>query len=44
MITVGYGDITPKTDRTKLFIIYVMISASMIFGYKQNFDYFLREI
>ena len=36
MITVGYGDITPKTDRTKLFVIFVMISASGIFGYVMN--------
>ena len=36
MITVGYGDVTPKSDKTKIFVIFCMIVASGIFGYVMN--------
>ena len=36
MITVGYGDITPKSNRSKFFVICCMIIASGIFGYVMN--------
>ena len=36
MITVGYGDITPKSNETKLFTIVIMIISSGIFGYIMN--------
>ena len=36
MVTVGYGDIVPKTYETKLFVIVVMLSAGTFFGYVMN--------
>ena len=36
MITVGYGDITPKTSNQKIFTIIVMILSSGLFGYVMN--------
>jgi len=36
MITVGYGDITPKSTITKIFVIFVMIISSGVFGYVMN--------
>ena len=36
MITVGYGDITPKTNDTKIFTIFCMIVGNGIFGYVMN--------
>ena len=36
MITVGYGDITPKSDNTRIFTIFVMIFSSGMFGYVMN--------
>jgi hypothetical protein len=36
MITVGYGDITPKSDSTRMFTIFVMIFSSGMFGYVMN--------
>ena len=36
MITVGYGDITPKSNETKIFTIVIMIFSSGIFGYTMN--------
>jgi hypothetical protein len=36
MITVGYGDITPKSDSTRIFTIFVMIFSSGMFGYVMN--------
>ena len=36
MITVGYGDITPKSDNTRIFTIFVMILANGFFVYCMN--------
>jgi hypothetical protein len=36
MITVGYGDITPRSDATRVFNIFVMIFSSGMFGYVMN--------
>jgi len=36
MITVGYGDITPKSDTTRIFTIFIMIFSSGMFGYIMN--------
>ena len=36
MITVGYGDITQKSNETKIFTIVIMIFSSGIFGYIMN--------
>jgi hypothetical protein len=36
MITVGYGDITPKSDITRLFNILIMFLTSIIFAYVMN--------
>ena len=36
MITVGYGDITPKTDNTRLITIFIMVFSSALFGYIMN--------
>ena len=36
MITVGYGDITPKSDITRLFNIIIMFLTSIIFAYVMN--------
>jgi hypothetical protein len=36
MITVGYGDITPKSDQTRIFTIFIMVFSSGMFGYVMN--------
>lgn len=36
MISVGYGDITPKTTNSRLFTILIMIFSSGLFGYVMN--------
>lgn len=36
MITIGYGDISPKNTNERLFSIFVMILASGVFGYVMN--------
>lgn len=36
MITIGYGDISPKNTNERLFGIFVMILASGVFGYVMN--------
>lgn len=36
MITIGYGDIRPVTDREKLFLIFMSFFASGIVGYTIN--------
>ena len=45
MVTVGYGDITPKTEREKLFIIVITIISCGLFGYSMNtigkYNYFI---
>ena len=34
--TVGYGDITPQTNKERLFCMLIMIAGSAIFGYSVN--------
>lgn len=36
MSTIGYGDIAPITDDEKLFMIFMSLFASMLFGYTIN--------
>lgn len=36
MITVGYGDVSPKTTPEMLFSIFAMVLASGIFGYSMS--------
>lgn len=36
MITIGYGDISPKNTIERSFGIFVMILASGVFGYVMN--------
>ena len=36
MSTVGYGDITPKSDQTRIFTIFIMVFSSGMFGYVMN--------
>jgi hypothetical protein len=36
MSTIGYGDIAPVTDDEKLFMSFMSLFASMIFGYTIN--------
>lgn len=36
MTTIGYGDITPKTQIELLFSIFAMVLASGIFGYSMS--------
>jgi hypothetical protein len=36
MITVGYGDIVPKTSGERIFTIFIMILASGVFAYTMN--------
>jgi hypothetical protein len=36
MSTIGYGDISPITDDEKLFMIFMSLFASMLFGYTIN--------
>jgi hypothetical protein len=36
MITVGYGDITPQSTRSRTFTIFSMVIASGFFGYVMN--------
>jgi hypothetical protein len=36
MITVGYGDITPRSDSTRLYTIVVMVFSSGLFAFINN--------
>ena len=36
MITVGYGDITPVSDNTRLYTIVVMVFSSGLFAFINN--------
>lgn len=36
MSTIGYGDISPISDDEKLFMIFMSLFASMLFGYTIN--------
>mgnify|MGYP002628423161 CR=1 FL=1 len=36
MITVGYGDITPRTTNQKIYSVLAMLIASAVFGYVMN--------
>lgn len=36
MITIGYGDISPKNTIERSFSVFVMILASGVFGYVMN--------
>jgi Ion channel len=36
MSTIGYGDIAPVTDDEKLFMTFMSLFASMLFGYTIN--------
>jgi hypothetical protein len=36
MITVGYGDISPKSDRARIFTIFVMMISNGFFVYCMN--------
>jgi hypothetical protein len=36
MITVGYGDITPRSDNTRLYTIVVMVFSSGLFAFINN--------
>ncbi len=36
MITIGYGDIVPKANKEKIFIIFMALCGSVIFAYTVN--------
>lgn len=36
MVTVGYGDISPKTSREKLYVVIMTIFSCGLFGYALN--------
>ena len=36
MITVGYGDITPVTNKEKIFIIFITLISCAVFAYAVN--------
>lgn len=36
MITIGYGDVTPKTTTERICGIFMMVLASGLFGYIMN--------
>ena len=36
MVTVGYGDIRPIADTEKMFVIFMALLGSVVFGYVVN--------
>ena len=36
MITVGYGDIVPKTSIEKLYVIFITLLSCVVFAYTVN--------
>lgn len=36
MITVGYGDVYPVTDSEKIYTLFTMLMASVVFAYSMN--------